>query len=1108
MKKRFLSTLMALVLALSLVPTAALAAGEGDNPGETPAGVETRDDVELTGDAELNGDISTAVGDSQGNPVAEIDGTKYSTLAAAVNAVPDNGGETTVTLIDDIVMTTDDIVTISEGKTVTLDMDGHSITVDSDFSGRPIVNNGTLTVIGDGTIDSSNSTKGKGAITNAVTGILTVENGTFRGNLASEAANIWNYGTASFHGGTYDTSCTAVNGYVGSTTTITGGTYESPWYPAVDNSGNMTITGGEFFNTSCSGCDSNHWGYTIRSGFYSSDAHLDIKYATVTGTQGAVSVVGGTAEIHDGDFKTVLCPKEHDSAFYALYVAGESYKNAATVYGGTFTAATREALHVGNKNPAPDSGEGEESVVYVKGGTFIGGSGKQAIVVENTENAIGAATISGGTFSSNVSEYLASDVQTVQRGDEWVVGTEEDLAVAEVGGEKFLTLQKAIDAADDDETVTLLADVTESVTIDAGETIVLDLNGKELVNFATAQDTDVDVANRQHTITNNGKLTVIDSVGGGKVDNVSHGKGALVNYGTAELEGGTFTRSAEASTSPTDNGGNSWYVIDNQGTMTIDGATVINTGYLSSLIRNLGSKSGPAYLTVSRGLIRQDNFIALKNDNYGVLAVTGGTIISDEQALQNWSQAELSGGTFKGNVITWSYKEGTTSKTTISGDANITGNVIAVNYDGGNNPAAVEITGGTVVGEISKGTYNNGIVPAEPNATSSEIQVSGGNFSAEVNENYLDDTLNAQLKSASNTEAPYSYYTTMNAALAAAKPGDTVTAVNVAAGTNTYQVTFDYGDGRADTVSTVAYGTEITLPSPGTRSGYDFAGWYSGNTRYDEGDEVTVIGNMRFTASWSERNTGSDSEPSYSPVLDVSDGGTVRVSPRTPSEDDEVTITVDPDSGYEVGEVTVTDRNGREIDVTAGRNNTYTFTQPRGRVTIEVTFVREGSGAFFTDVPDTYWAYNEIRWAYDNGYVNGTSASTFSPGASISRQQVWMILARLSGQSPANMAEAQAWAVTNGISDGTTPGAAVTRQQLVALLYRYAQMMGYANEARVDLSSFPDAGSVASYAVEPMQWSVANSIVGGTTDGTLNPTGTATRAQFAVILYRFWSQIG
>ena len=93
-------------------------------------------------------------------------------------------------------------------------------------------------------------------------------------------------------------------------------------------------------------------------------------------------------------------------------------------------------------------------------------------------------------------------------------------------------------------------------------------------------------------------------------------------------------------------------------------------------------------------------------------------------------------------------------------------------------------------------------------------------------------------------------------------------------------------------------------------------------------------------------------------------------------------------------------------------------------------------------------------------------------------------------------------------TSSTSTGSRKARQQLVALLYRYAQMMGYANEARVDLSSFPDAGSVASYAEEPMQWSVANSIVGGTSAGTLNPTGTATRAQFAVILYRFWDQVG
>lgn len=177
---------------------------------------------------------------------------------------------------------------------------------------------------------------------------------------------------------------------------------------------------------------------------------------------------------------------------------------------------------------------------------------------------------------------------------------------------------------------------------------------------------------------------------------------------------------------------------------------------------------------------------------------------------------------------------------------------------------------------------------------------------------------------------------------------------------------------------------------------------------------------------------GSDSDPSYAPILNVGSGGSVKVNPRTPEEGDKVTITPDPDSGYGVDEVIVTDRNGREIDVTANRDGTYTFEQPRGRVTIEVTFARTGENAFFADVPETFWAYDEIVWAYDNGYVNGTTATTFSPNGSITRQQVWMILARLSGKSPANMAEARTWAMDNGISDGTNPGAAVTRQQLVA----------------------------------------------------------------------------
>ena len=286
------------------------------------------------------------------------------------------------------------------------------------------------------------------------------------------------------------------------------------------------------------------------------------------------------------------------------------------------------------------------------------------------------------------------------------------------------------------------------------------------------------------------------------------------------------------------------------------------------------------------------------------------------------------------------------------------------------------------------------------------------------------------------------------------------------------------------------------------------SGYYTATGSFTvSGSAQTISVVLTPISSGNGGSSGGSSEPSYSPVIDITGNGDVKVSPRTPSEGDEVTITPDPDNGYEVDSVTVTDRSGRTVRVTENRDGTYTFTQPAGRVTIEVTFVRTGENTFFTDVPETFWAYDEISWAYENGYVNGVTDTTFNPNGAISRQQVWMILARLSGYNPADMAAARAWAMENGVSDGTNPGNAVTRQQLVALLFRFAELRNHANDQRADLSVYPDAGTVAEYAVEPMQWSVANDIVGGTTAGTLNPEGTATRAQFAVILYRFWTNV-
>ena len=598
----------------------------------------------------------------------------------------------------------------------------------------------------------------------------------------------------------------------------------------------------------------------------------------------------------------------------------------------------------------------------------------------------------------------------------------KDNYVARVGSDGYTTLQDAINAADPGETVTLLKNVTQSVTIDEGDTIVLDLNGKTLVNFDGPQDTNVAAANRKHTITNNGILTVIDGVGGGIVDNVSHGKGALVNYGTATLKAGKFTRSAEKGSSPSVNGGNSWYVIDNHGTMTIDGATVTSDGKYSSLIRNIREKEGETGdLTVSRGNL-SNGFIALKNDSGGTMKITGGTITSEDQAVQNWSEATISGGELTGKVYSWSAGEAPKNDTgnlTISGTARINGEVAAIQYRytdkkgqtfTPNKAATVTIQGGIVLGKVT--TDARGFDEDDRPSPEAEVTVSNGQFKEPVNEKYLDKSLNAELMSARNTEAPYSYYNTVEDALKAAQSGDSVREVNVEDEAPTYTLTLDYNDNNAtaDSKYTVTSGKEVTLPTP-SWSGYDFRYWSNGSATYNGGDSYTVTDNVTLTAQWSAKSQGgssSDSGPAtYSPTLDVSDGGTIKVSPRTPEAGDEVTITPDPDSGYEVDQVTVTDRDGDEIRVTANRDG------PRGRVTIEVTFVRETGETTFSDVSETYWAYDEIEWAYDNGYVNGTSASTFAPGASISRQQVWMILARLSGGSPADMAAAREWAMAN-----------------------------------------------------------------------------------------------
>ena len=282
-------------------------------------------------------------------------------------------------------------------------------------------------------------------------------------------------------------------------------------------------------------------------------------------------------------------------------------------------------------------------------------------------------------------------------------------AVAKIGEQEYTTLQAAINAASGSEnTVVLLKDLTESITIASDKNVTLDLNGKTLTNEAG-----------KHTITNNGTLT-ITATNGGTVDNVSHGCGALVNKvgATATLNGGKFTRSAEKGTKDGPNG-NSWYAIKNYGTMEINsGVTVEANGGYSSLIangwqnatdlkNNPKSEGSNAKLTIKGGTFT-GGINTVKNDDYGELLFKDGECHNYTQAaFQNHNIAKITGGTFEVNGATYAVYNCPCSKTADKGE--------------------LDISGGNFVGEV----YNyTGYMTEEDSY--GHIKISGGKFSTNV----------------------------------------------------------------------------------------------------------------------------------------------------------------------------------------------------------------------------------------------------------------------------------------------------------------------------------------------------------------------------------------
>ena len=263
--------------------------------------------------------------------------------------------------------------------------------------------------------------------------------------------------------------------------------------------------------------------------------------------------------------------------------------------------------------------------------------------------------------------------------------------------------------------------------------------------------------------------------------------------------------------------------------------------------------------------------------------------------------------------------------------------------------------------------------------------------------------------------------------------------------------------------------------------------------------------------------------PNYKITVAATQGGAVTADPTAAKAGATVTLTPVPDRGYQVGSVAVTDRFGEPVAVTEQADGTYTFTMPNGQVTVTVTF--EQAPLPFPDVTEGDWFYDAVRCAYETGLMDGVGDSLFAPNSETTRAQLVTILHRLAGEPEPGgdsgfadvetgtwYTDAVAWAAQNGIVNGVSdtqfaPGDDITREQLAAILYRYAACQGYDVSQRADLSGFGDASSIRGYAQEALSWAHAQGLVLGFEDGSLRPQGTASRAQIAAVLMRFLAAV-
>lgn len=578
-------------------------------------------------------------GVKEGKYVATTGKNNFETLEKAVSLVAKNGK---ITLLADV----DANIEIGSTKNFTLDLNGHTINGGTGNAKATITNNGTVKIT-DSSTDKTGTIKRDDNGTVGETSYYVIRN---IGTMTIEQANVTNnsgYKKTNPSGSMVGSSLIC-NGDddLGGTLNISGGKFEQRNFIAIKNGalGKLNVTGGTI--------SSDH--SAIQNWFE----------ATITG----------------GEINGQL--------WTDAYIADESVGH--TTIGGSAKYTGEIVMDIyGSVKPELEISGGDLNVTNWRITTAASKAGAKPAV-------------SGGTFSSAIPyEYCAAGYIPADKGD-GKYGVKEGTYVAEVNGKQYETLQAAIDAASRKQTVKLIADTTENVTM-ATSDLTLDLNGHTL-NGSTGE--------RKPALTVTARVTVMDS---------------------SEAQTGTIKRDDTAENS----GVSSHYVIDVQGKnglLTFESGNVINNsgndaGKGASLVR-VGDDSVAAYpgLTIKGGNFKQNNFIAIKVDR-GTFYLNGGTITSENSyAIENRLRTTINGGTVNGTVSTWVYKDGNSVNNLEISGGTVNGNVASVTYDKAEGKQArVSITGGTVTGTLGTYSYNNGLVPLEDSAKAT-IEVTGGTF--------------------------------------------------------------------------------------------------------------------------------------------------------------------------------------------------------------------------------------------------------------------------------------------------------------------------------------------------------------------------------------------